>query len=188
KMSADQVARSLTGKLAAVPGMRVFVQNPPPINIGGGGSKSQYQFTLQSSDMDALYDGASKLEAKLHSIRGLTDVTSDPQVKNPQLPVAIDRDRASALGIDVTQIETALYNAYGARQVSTILTPNNQYWVVMELLPQYQKDLSALNLLHITSPSGASVPLGSLAQVTPTVGPLTVNHSGQVPSVTLSFN
>ena len=188
KMSADQVARSLTGKLASVPGMRVFVVNPPPINIGGRGSKSQYQFTLQSSDMDALYDGASKLEARLHSIPGLTDVTSDLQVKNPQVQVSIDRDRASALGIDVTQIETALYNAYGARQVSTILTPNNQYWVVMELLPQYQKDLSALNLLHITGRSGEAVPLASVAKFTATTGPLSVNHSGQLPSVTLSFN
>jgi HAE1 family hydrophobic/amphiphilic exporter-1 len=188
KLSADQVARELTGKLAAVPGMRVFVVNPPPINIGGRGSKSQYQFTLQSSDMDALYDGAAKLEAKLHSIPGLTDVTSDLQVKNPQVQVSIDRDRASALGIDVTQIETALYNAYGARQVSTILTPNNQYWVVMELLPQYQKDLSALNLLHITGRSGEAVPLASVAKFTATTGPLSVNHSGQLPSVTLAFN
>jgi HAE1 family hydrophobic/amphiphilic exporter-1 len=188
KLSADEVARSLTGKLAAVPGMRVFVQNPPPINIGGRGSKSQYQFTLQSSDMDALYDGASKLEARLHTIPGLTDVTSDLQIKNPQVQVSIDRDRASALGIDVTQIETALYNAYGARQVSTILTPNNQYWVVMELLPQYQKDLSALNLLHITGRNGEAVPLASVAKFTATTGPLSVNHSGQLPSVTLSFN
>src|SRR4029079_3853657 len=188
KMSADQVARSLTGKLAAVPGMRVFVQNPPPINIGGGGSKSQYQFTLQSSDMDALYDGASKLEARLHTIPGLTDVTSDLQIKNPQVQVSINRDRASALGIDVDQIESALYNAYGARQVSTIYTPNDQYWVVMELLPQYQRDLSAMSLLHVTGRQGVSVPLGSLAKVTPGTGPLTVNHSGQLPSVNLSFD
>ena len=188
KLSADQVARSLTGKLAAVPGMRVFVVNPPPINIGGRGSKSQYQFTLQSSDMAALYDGAAKLEARMHSIPGLADVTSDLQVKNPQVQVSIDRDRASALGIDVTQIETALYNAYGARQVSTILTPNNQYWVVMELLPQYQKDLSALNLLHITGRSGEAVPLASVAKFTASTGPLSINHSGQLPAVTLSFN
>ena len=188
KLSADEVARELTGKLGAVPGMRVFVQNPPPINIGGRGSKSQYQFTLQSNDMDALYSGAAKLEARMHSIPGLADVTSDLQVKNPQVQVSIDRDRASALGIDVTQIETALYNAYGARQVSTILTPNNQYWVVMELLPQYQRDLSALNLLHITGRSGEAVPLASVARFTATTGPLSINHSGQLPAVTLSFN
>jgi HAE1 family hydrophobic/amphiphilic exporter-1 len=118
----------------------------------------------------------------------LTDVTSDLQIKNPQVQVSIDRDRAAALGIDVNQIESALYNAYGARQVSTIYTPNDQYWVVMELLPQYQRDLSALNLLHISGRNGVSVPLGSLAQIKPGTGPLSVNHSGQLPSVTLSFN
>jgi HAE1 family hydrophobic/amphiphilic exporter-1 len=187
-MSADEVARSLSQKLAAVPGMRVFIQNPPVINIGGRSSKSDYQFTLQSSDIEALYQGAASLERRLHDVPGLTDVTSDLQIKNPEVQVAIDRDRAAALGIDVNQIENGLYNAYGARQVSTIYTPNDQYWVVMELLPQYQRDLSALSLLHITGREGVSVPLGSLAKVTPSTGPLTVNHSGQLPSVTLSFN
>ena len=187
-MSADEVARSLTRKLAAVPGIRVFVQNPPVINIGGRASKSEYQFTLQSSDIAALYQGSAALEQRLQSVPGLTDVTSDLQIKNPQVQVAIDRDRAAALGIDVNQIESALYNAYGARQVSTIYTPNDQYWVVMELLPQYQRDLSAMNLLHLSGRNGVSVPLGSLARITPGTGPLTVNHSGQLPSVTLSFN
>ena len=186
--SADEVAQSLTRKLAAVPGMRVFITNPPVINIGGRQSKSLYQFTLQGSDIGDLYAGAATLERRLHDIPGITDVTSDLQIKNPQVKVAIARDRAAALGIDVDQIESALYNAYGARQVSTIYTPNDQYWVVMELLPQYQRDLSAMSLLHITGREGVSVPLGSLALVTPSTGPLTVNHSGQLPSVTLSFN
>jgi hydrophobic/amphiphilic exporter-1 (mainly G- bacteria), HAE1 family len=188
ELSADEVARSLTRKLAAVPGLRAFVQNPPVINIGGRSSKSLYQFTLQSSDIEALYQGAATLEQRLHDVPGLTDVTSDLQIKNPQVQVSIDRDRAAALGIDVNQIESALYDAYGARQVSTIYTPNDQYWVVMELLPQYQRDLSALNLLHISGRNGVSVPLGSLARVKPGTGPLSVNHSGQLPSVTLSFN
>jgi HAE1 family hydrophobic/amphiphilic exporter-1 len=188
EMNADEVARSLSQKLAAVPGIRVFISNPPVINIGGRSSKSDYQFTLQSSDMEALYQGAAVLERRLQEVPGLTDVTSDLQIKNPQVQVTIDRDRAAALGIDVNQIESALYNAYGARQVSTIYTPNDQYWVVMELLPQYQRDLSAMNLLHISGREGVSVPLGSLAQVKPATGPLTVNHSGQLPSVTLSFN
>jgi HAE1 family hydrophobic/amphiphilic exporter-1 len=187
-LDADAVARSLTRKLAAIPGMRVFVVNPPPINIGGRAAKSQYQFTLQSASMDDLYQGAARLEARLHDIKGLTDITSDLQIKNPQVQVTIDRDRASALGIDATRIETALYNAYGARQVSTILTANNQYWVVMELLPQYQRDLSALDLLHVTGSNGEAVPLASVARFTESTGPLTVNHSGQLPSVTLSFN
>jgi HAE1 family hydrophobic/amphiphilic exporter-1 len=187
-LSADEVAQSLTRKLGAVPGLRVYLQNPPVINIGGRSSKSLYQFTLYASDVDALYQGAAALEQRLHDVPGLTDVTSDLQIKNPEVQVSIARDRAAALGIDVSQIENALYDAYGARQVSTIYTPNDQYWVVMELLPQYQRDLSALNLLHITGRQGVSVPLGSLAQVTPSTGPLTVNHTGQLPSVTLSFN
>jgi hydrophobic/amphiphilic exporter-1 (mainly G- bacteria), HAE1 family len=187
-MDADAVARSLTQKLAAVPGMRVFINNPPVINIGGRSSKSQYQFTLQGSEIGALYQAANTMEQKLHEVKGLTDITSDLQIKNPEVQVAIDRDRAASLGIDVNTIESALYNAYGARQVSTIFTPNDQYWVVMELLPQYQRDLSALSLLHISGRNGVAVPLGSLAQVTPSTGPLTVNHSGQLPSVTLSFN
>ncbi|HUF35181.1 MAG TPA: efflux RND transporter permease subunit [Gemmatimonadales bacterium] len=188
ELSADEVARSLTGKLAAVPGMRVFISNPPVLNIGGRASKSEYQFTLTSSDLEALYEGAAVLEGRMEEVPGITDVTSDLQIKNPQVQVEIARDRASALGIDVSQIESALYNAYGARQVSTIYTPNDQYWVVMELLPQYQRDLSALSLLHITGREGVSVPLGSLAKIAPGTGPLTVNHSGQLPSVTLSFN
>ncbi|HEX2218599.1 MAG TPA: efflux RND transporter permease subunit [Gemmatimonadales bacterium] len=187
-MSADEVAQSLSRKLAAVPGMRAFISNPPVLNIGGRSSKSEYQFTLTSSDLGELYDAAATLEARMQEIPGLTDVTSDLQIRNPQVRVEIARDRAAALGIDVNQIESALYNAYGARQVSTIYTPNDQYWVVMELLPQYQRDLSALNLLHITGRQGVSVPLGSLAKVSPGTGPLTVNHSGQLPSVTLSFN
>jgi HAE1 family hydrophobic/amphiphilic exporter-1 len=187
-MSADQVAQSLSQKLAAVPGMRVFIQNPPALDIGGRSSKTQYQFTLTSSDLDALYQASAALEQRMQEIPGLTGVTSDLQIRNPEVRVAIARDRASALGIDVNQIESALYNAYGARQVSTIYTPNDQYWVVMELLPEYQRDLSALNLLHITGRQGVSVPLGSLAKVTPGTGPLTVNHSGQLPSVTLSFD
>ena len=174
-MDADAVARSLTQKLAAVPGMRVYLTNPPVINIGGRSSKSQYQFTLQGSDVGVLYKAAATMEQKLHEVKGLIDITSDLQIKNPEVQVTIARDRAASLGIDVNTIESALYDAYGARQVSTIFTPNDQYWVVMELLPQYQRDLSALDLLHITGRNGVPVPLGSLAQVTPSTGPLTVS-------------
>jgi HAE1 family hydrophobic/amphiphilic exporter-1 len=187
-LDADGVVRELSGKLATVPGMRVFLQNPPVINIGGRASKSLYQFTLQGSDIPSLYQGAAALQARLQGMPQLTDVTSDLQIRNPQVEVSINRDRAASLGITVEQIEDALYNAYGARQVSTIYTPNNQYWVVMELLPQYQRDLSALSLLYIRASTGELVPLASLAQITPSTGPLTVNHSGQLPSVTLSFN
>jgi HAE1 family hydrophobic/amphiphilic exporter-1 len=115
-------------------------------------------------------------------------VTSDLQIKNPEVSVEIDRDRASSLGVTAEQIESALYDAYGSRQVSTIFTPNDQYWVVMELLPQYQRDASALGMLYIRSSQGGLVPLTSVAKLTPTLGPLTVNHSGQVPAVTISFD
>jgi HAE1 family hydrophobic/amphiphilic exporter-1 len=188
RLSADEVSRELAPKLAALPGIRTYLQVPPVIRIGGRPTKTQYQFTLQGADIQALYDNAGALEGRLRQVPILRDVTSDLQIKNPQVQVHIDRDRVAALGLTVEQVEQALYDAYGARQVSTILTPNNQYQVVLELLPQYQQDLTALNMLHIRSPQGALVPLSTLASVTPTVGPLSVNHSGQQPSVTLSFN
>ena len=185
---ADQVIRELQPKLNALPGIRTYLQVPPVIRIGGRPTKTQYQFTLQSADIDALYDNAAKLEARLKQIPILQDVTTDLQIKNPQVSVQIDRDRAAALGVTVQQIEQALYDAYGSRQVSTIYTPNNQYWVILELLPQYQRDPGALSLLNIRSQRGALVPLTAVATASPDVGPLSVNHSGQLPSVTLSFN
>ena len=187
-LSADQVIQELGKKLSAVPGTRVYLTNPPPINIGGRSTKSVYQFTLQSPDIATLYDASGKLLAKMQTIPGLQDVTTDLQIKSPQVNVQINRDRAASLGISASQIEDALYNAYGSRQVSTIYTSNNQYWVILELEPQYQRDLSALSLLYVHSATGDLVPLASLATVTPDIGPLTINHSGQLPSVTLSFN
>ena len=188
ELDADGVARELTKKLSVVPGMRVYITNPPPISIGGRSSKSLYQFTLQGVDITTLYRYADVMLKKLQALPGLADVTSDLQVKSPQVTVDIDRDRASSLGITANAVEDALYDAYGSRQVSTIYTPNNQYWVVMELEPQYQKNLDALGMLYIHSATGDLVPLASLAKVTPSTGPSTVNHSGQLPSVTLSFN
>jgi HAE1 family hydrophobic/amphiphilic exporter-1 len=187
-LSAEEVARELSAKLATIPGLRTFLQVPPVIRIGGRLSKTLYQFTLQSTDIETLYESAATLEAKLRAVPSLLDVTSDLQIRNPQVDVHLDRDRVAAAGLTVEQVEQALYDAYGSRQVSTIYTPNNQYWVVLELLPQYQRDLSAFNLLYIRSPRGPLVPLASIASVTPRVGPLSVNHSGQLPSVTLSFN
>ena len=188
KLNADEVIQEMSRKFSTVAGIQVFMQNPPPISIGGHHTKSQYQFTLQSPDLQTLYQASHVLESRIKQIPGLQNVTSDLQIASPQVDVQIDRDRASSLGISTGQVEQALYNAYGARQVSTIYTPTNQYWVIMELLPQYQRDLSALNMLYIHSSTGDLVPLGSLAHVTSDVGPLTVNHSGQLPSVTLSFD
>jgi hydrophobic/amphiphilic exporter-1 (mainly G- bacteria), HAE1 family len=188
RVSADEVARELNPKLNSVPGIRTYLQLPPSIRVGGRPTKTQYQFTMQSADIDALYDNASKLERVLRGLPTLQDVTSDLQIKNPQVSVKIDRDRATSLGVTVEQIEQALYDAYGSRQVSTIYTPNNQYWVIIELLPEFQRDPSALQLLYLRSKTGKLVPLTSVATASNDVGPLSVNHSGQLPSVTLSFN
>ena len=186
--SADEIVRELQPQLAAIPGVRTYLQVPPVIRIGGRSSKTQYQFTLQAADVGALDENGARLEAKLRTIPILQDVTTDLQIKNPQVQVQIDRDHAARLGVTVQQIEEALYDAYGSRQISTIYTDNNQYWVIQELLPEYQRDLSALRLLYIRSQQGTLVPLTSVATVSPGLGPLTVNHSGQLPSVTLSFN
>ena len=188
RLDVAAVIRELQPKLDVVPGIKVYLQNPPPINVGGRQSKSLYQFTLQSSDVTELYQGATDLTQRLQLQPLLQDVTSDLQIKNPQVSVQIDRDRAATLGVTAQQIETALYDAYGSGQVSTIYTPNNEYWVIMELLPQYQKDLSALNMLYVRSASGSLVPLGAVAKLTASLGPLSVNHAGQVPAVTISFN
>ena len=188
RLPADQVIRELTPKINSVPGIRTYLQLPPSIRVGGRTTKTQYQFTMQSADIDALYENAGKLERVLRGLPKLQDVTTDLQIKNPQVSVRIDRDRATSLGVTVQQIEQALYDAYGSRQVSTIYTPNNQYWVILELLPEYQRDPSALQLLYLRSQKGTLIPLTSVASASNDVGPLSVNHSGQLPSVTLSFN
>jgi HAE1 family hydrophobic/amphiphilic exporter-1 len=188
RLSADQVIQELRPKLATVPGIRVFIQNPPPINVGGLLTKSQYQFTLQSADINELYRDAPIMEAKLRELPGFLDVTSDLQIKNPQVYVKIDRDKASALGLSAGQVEDALSSAYSSRQISTIYAPTNQYWVIIELEPEYQMEPAALSLLYVRSSSGALVPLSTVASMEQTVGPLTVNHLGQLPAVTISFN
>ena len=188
RLTADGVIRELQPKLSRVPGMRVYLVNPPVISVAARTSKSQYQFTLQSSDVQTLYPASSDLLQRLQQLPQLQDVTSDLQIRNPQITVTIDRDRASALGVTPLQIEQALYDAYGSRQVSTIYTPNDQYWVVLELQPEHQRDLSALNQLYVAGRDNTPVPLSTVASLAPTVGPLTVNHSGQIPAVTISFN
>jgi len=188
RLSADEILQELRPKLATVPGMRVFMQNFLPIRIGGTLSKSQYQFTLQSPNTKELYEHAPLLEVKLRELPSLQDVTSDLQISNPQVNIGIDRDKASALGVTAQQVEDALYTAYGSRQISTIFAPNNQYQVIMELDPRYQLDPNALSMLYIRSSTGRLVPLNAVANMTKGVGPLTVNHLGQIPSVTLSFN
>jgi HAE1 family hydrophobic/amphiphilic exporter-1 len=192
RKSAMQLIQELRPKLATVPGINAFPQVLPPIRIGGQLTKSQYQFTLQTPETKELYQYAPKLEARLRTDpqfqRLLQDVTSDLQITNPQVNVEIDRDKASALGITANQVEDALYTAYGQRQISTIYAPNNAYRVITELENQYQLDPSALSMLYVRSMSGQLVPLNAVSKLTRTVGPLTINHLGQLPSVTISFN
>ena len=188
RLSADDIVNELRPKLSVVPGMNVFMQVPPAIQIGARNSKSQYQYTLQSPDIPMLDSAAKRMEARMRGIPQIQDVTSDLQIANPQVNVAIDRDRAASLGVTAQQIEAALYDAYGSRQVSTIFTPSNQYMVVMELRPEYQRDINALRMLYVRSQSGDLVPLSAVSTLTQSVGPLTVTHQGQLPSVTISFN
>ena len=186
--SADAIVQDLRRKTSGIPGINVYPQVLPTIRIGGQLTKGQYQYTLQDADLQTLYHWAPILYDRMKGLPGFLDVNSDLQITSPQVLVEIDREKASALGVTAVQIEAALNNAYGSPQVSTIYTPTNQYWVMMELLPQYQRDPAALSLLYIRSASGKLVPLGTVARLTRTVGPLTVNHLGQLPAVTVSFN
>jgi hydrophobic/amphiphilic exporter-1 (mainly G- bacteria), HAE1 family len=186
--TADEIVKDLRRKTSGIPGINVYPQVLPTIRIGGQLTKGQYQYTLQDADLQSLYQWAPILYERMKGLPGFLDVNSDLQITSPQVLVEIDREKASALGVTAVQIEAALNNAYGAPQVSTIYTPTNQYWVMMELLPQYQRDPAALSLLYIRSAGGKLVPLGTVAKLTRTVGPLTVNHLGQLPAVTVSFN
>jgi HAE1 family hydrophobic/amphiphilic exporter-1 len=188
KLSADQVIQELRPKLAKIPGIKTFLRNVPSIQIGGSSSKSMYQFTLQGQDTEELYRAAADFETQLRSVPELLDVTSDLQINNPQVRVEINRDKASALGLSVMQVEDALSYAYGSRQVSSIFAPTNQYQVILELDPLFQGDPAALGMLYIHSKTGELVPLDTIATITKTIGPLTVNHLEQLPAVTISFN
>lgn len=184
----DQVIQELRKKFDSVPGITAFLQNPPLIRIGGHLTKSLYQFTLQGPDLEELYHWAPLIRDRMAALDGFQDVTTDLLISSPQVVVNIDRDRAQALGVTADQIENALYDAYGQRQVSTIYAPVNQYWVILELMPEYQRDPAALAELYVRSSSGQLVALREVAKITRGVGPLTVNHFGQLPSVTISFN
>ncbi|MEK7383185.1 MAG: efflux RND transporter permease subunit, partial [Elusimicrobiota bacterium] len=184
----DKVIQKLRPRLAQVPGIQAFPQNPPPIRLSGTLTKSPYQLTLQSPHADDLYENAPRLEAKLRELPVLQDVTSDLQIKNPEVNVEIDRDRASVLGITAAQVEGALQTAYSDQQISTIYAPNNQYRVIMQLEPEYQRDPSSLSLLYLRSSTNQLVPLRGVSRLSQGVGPLSVNHLGQLPAVTISFN
>ncbi len=188
RVSADEIIDRLRPKLAKIPGLRFFLSNPPSISVGGQNTRSQYQLTLQSTDTDALYANAALLEHKMHAIPIIRDVSSDLQIKNPQLDVTIDRKKASALGVTAGQIQRALALAYGTSQISTIYTATNEYQVILEVKPQDQRGPADLASLYVRSRSGTLVPLNAVATSSRSVGPLLVNHLGQLPSATISFN
>ena len=186
--SAQEISAELGKKLAEVPEMRSFIQIPPPIRLGGRLTKSEFQLTLQATDTEALYDQAPRLQRMLAESPIVADVTTDVELANPELRLAIDRDRAAALGVSVERIEDTLYSAYGSREVSQIYAATNSYSVILELDPRSSLDPAALERLYVRSDAGELVPLASLAEITRGVGPLTVNHSGQLPAATVSFN
>jgi HAE1 family hydrophobic/amphiphilic exporter-1 len=168
--------------------MQVFLRVPPAINIGGRSSKALYQYTLSGPDIAALYDSAQNVEEALRNLPELQDVNSDLQIKNPELRVTIDRNRAAALGVSPQQIELALQSAYGSREISIIYAPTNDYRVFVELQKRFQQEAAGLSRLYVRSRDGSLVPLDSLAQLSPGVGPIAVNHAGQFPAVTISYN
>ena len=186
--SADAIIAELRPKLSGVPGLKVFPQVVPSIRIGGNLTKSLYQFTLYGPDLAELYAIAPQVEDLMRKVPGLIDVTSDLQITNPQVMVEIARDQAGALGVSANQIETALAHAYGAQQISTIYTATNQYRVILEVLPRFQESAVDLSALYVRSSSGRLVPLSAVTKIGRGLGPLTVQHLGQLPAVTISFN
>jgi HAE1 family hydrophobic/amphiphilic exporter-1 len=181
------IIERLRPQFAAIPGVRVYLQNPPVLRIGGQVTKSLYQFTLQSPDKPELYAAAEQLEKELESEPSLLDVTSDIQIRSPQVQVVIDRDKSAALQVNAMGVENTLYDAYGPRWVSTIYSNVNEYKVLLELLPQYQMDPHALAMLYFKAPSGKLIPLDSLADIKEVIGPQAISHSGQLPAATISF-
>jgi hydrophobic/amphiphilic exporter-1 (mainly G- bacteria), HAE1 family len=187
-LSADQTIQELQPKVLSVPGIQVFLQNPPPISIGSNNTQSPYQLTLQGTDQQEIYHWVPILVDRIRTIRGFMNVTSDLQIASPEVTLDINRDRAQTLGVTAGQIQDALFTAYGTRQVSTIYTPSNEYQVIAEVEPQYQRNPDALSKLYIRSSKGTLVPLDTVVNVRRTVGPLSVNHFGQLPAATISFN
>ena len=187
-LGVNEVIEQLRPKISGFPGVRVFMTVPSTIRIGGRMSKTAYDFTLQGPDTQDLYRNAQVLEREMVKLPGLRDVTTDLQIKNPRVRLQIDRDRAAMYGLNAAQIEAALYDAYGPRWVSTIYASTAQYRVLLELLPEYQKYADYLSLLYFKTSNERLVPLDSFATLRTDAGPQSVNHSGQLPSVTLSFN
>src|SRR5574343_2038751 len=183
----DQIIQRLRPKLAQVPGIKVYMQNPPVIRIGGQVTAAQYQYTLQSTDLDELYQWTGTLTQKIRQLPGFVDVANNLNNLSPVVGVEVDRDKLSALGLSFAQVEDALQSAFSARQVSTIYGSSAQYQVILEVAPEYQADPQALARLYVRG-GGKLIPLDTVARFTKKTQALTVNHQGQLPSVTISFN
>ena len=186
--SPDEIIARLRPKLNAVPGIRVFLQNPPPIRIGGQVTSAQFQYTLQGANLDELYLWSGMLLDKLRQLPGLVDVNTNLKNQSPVVSLEVDRDKLAPLGLSFGQVEDALQSAFSARQVSTIYGATAQYQVILELAPEFQADPAALSKVHVRSTSGRLVPVDTVARIGRDTQALTVNHQGQLPSVTLSFN
>jgi hydrophobic/amphiphilic exporter-1 (mainly G- bacteria), HAE1 family len=187
-LGVNDLIKKLRPELARYPGMNAYLQNPPTIQIGGKVTKSVYQFSMQSPDKDELYEQAGRLADLMQQVPGLEDVTSDVAVATPQVTVTIDRDKAAAMGVNANQIENSLYDAYGQRWVSTIYGSANEYKVLLELLPKYQADPNALSMLYFKNTNAKLIPLDTLSRVVTETGPQTINHYGELPAATVSFN
>ena len=183
-----KIVQGLRRKMNTVPGIQVFVLNPPAIRVGGRLSNAEYQYTLQDLDLDTLYTWAGRLQQELRQLPGLQDVTSDLKIGSPTVTVDIDRDRAASLGVDARQIQTALAAAFGSRKVSTIYTSSNQYAVVLEISPEFQINTAGLSSIYVRTNTNTLVSLDTLTRKRNEVAPLEISHQGQLPSVTLSFN
>jgi len=188
QLKVDDIIQELRKKTSHVPGIKLYLQNMSAIRIGGQLTKAMYQFSLNSPNIVALYAASNMLETKLKKLPDLIDVNSDLQVKNLQVNVDVDREKCSQLGVTMSQVEDALNSAYSARQVSTIYAPNDQFWVIVEVEPRFYRQPSLLNRLYLRTGDGTLVPLSTFAKISSGVGPLLVNHLGQFPSVTISFN
>ena len=188
EQTSDQVIQRLRPKVAAVEGAKFFMQSGQDISVGGRLSRTQYQYTLTDTDSNELNQWAPIVEAAMQKLPELQDVASDQQIAAPHVAIEIDRDAASRLGLSASVIDETLYDAFGQRQVATMYTATNQYKVILEVQPEFQNDPNALSKVYVSGPNGVQVPLSSFAHFTSKVEPLSINHQGQFPAVTLSFN
>lgn len=188
KLSAEEIIAELRKSLRAIPGIQVSLRSPPALQMGSAGGSGSYQYILQGDDLGSLLTAAHTFQRKLSRLKEVRDVNSDLDLTNPEVQVKILPDRAAALGVSIADIQNTLYNAYGQRQISTIYTPTNEYQVIADIDPKYQQNIHSLSATYVRAVNGNLVPLNAMAQLQQGLGPLAINHYGQLPAVILSFN